>query len=68
MCEPITEAKITTPIPIAIYSVPLLVDRTLKLATAGVAVNLSYGRDFSLCVASIATPLRSVNRCPVIAG
>jgi hypothetical protein len=31
-----------------------LVDRILKLATTGIAVNLSYGGDFSLCV-SIAT-------------
>ena len=41
------------PIPISIYS--SLVDRILKLATTGVAVNLSYGGDFSLCVALIAT-------------
>jgi hypothetical protein len=41
------------PIPISIYS--SLVDRILKLATTGIAVNLSYGEDFSLCVASKAT-------------
>jgi hypothetical protein len=48
--------------------VPFLVDRILRLATTNVAVNLTYGGDFSLCVASIATHFNIPLIVPVIAG